>query len=73
MRQRRTGKGAIEVTRRELFMLQDAIDDAFGDCALGGRLHALTGEKSFWDEAREREPPARSGRGEPLTAARVNR
>lgn len=76
MRERRSDKTAISVSRAELFVLQDLVDDACGDCALGRRLHALTGEKSFWDEAREREaaaPRLSGGRGEPVTAARVSR
>jgi hypothetical protein len=49
MRERSSGKITITVSRAELVMLQDAVDDANPGSsaawrALGRRLHALTGE-----------------------------
>ncbi len=79
MRERSSGKITITVSRAELVMLQDALDDAIGGSwhnqrayyALGRRLHALTGEElpPSWPRRRRRIPAG----SEPITAARVSR
>ena len=79
MGDRRKGRTAITVTRAELIMLQDALDDAIGGSwhnqsayyALGRRLHVLTGEElpPDWPRRRRRIPAG----SEPIIAARVSR